>query len=460
MNAAPSALQSIDRFGPEGLTIGAHLKGAQAVVILPTLNEADGLARTLDQLPFGQFQNPARRVEVLVIDGGSTDGTLDVARSRGIQVLRQTGRGKGDAVLEAIHWVYGLGVQHAVILDADATYPPDRILPTLDLLEGGADLVIGVRRPVWGPPRDGRDMVHRLGNLVFSFTASTLARRTILDLCSGFWGVSTESFASLEIVAARFAIEAELVLKSFARGYTVVQIPVDYRERIGIAKLRAFRDGARIMLAIIRFGRPARGPDEPAAVSGPLYEQLLSIGVISGAPAALVRFSPPEAPEAGSGVRNPRPRPWDAHPTPASRSEGGVAESDLAGREGAGAEGEEILVPLPPEEADIYPSRSGGVMVSIRSDRRQLTIALQTEHTAAGGPASIPETAFSRSAALGTREHPARTYRSPSLEVLVSHLNFDQSERQRMLLEANGFTVIEDVPVLSARPIAVSAKTA
>lgn len=460
MPAASRDLEAIDRFGPDGLVIGARVKGAAAVVILPTLNEAGGLARTLDQLPFSQFQNPARRVEVLLIDGGSTDGTLDVARARGIQVLRQTGRGKGDAVLEAIHWVYGLGVPYAVVLDADATYPPDRILPTLNLLEGGADLVIGVRRPVWGPPRDGRDMIHRLGNLIFSFAASTLSRRTILDLCSGFWGVSTVRFAALEIVAARFAIEAELVLKSFARGYTVIQIPVDYRERIGVAKLNAVRDGARILLAIVRFGRPARGPREPSAVAEPLYEQLLSIGVISGAPSALVRFSPADSAEASEVARLLRTRIPGTRVALEPSSGPVVAGAGVAARDGKVPGSEEFIVSLAPTERAIDPTRSGAVTVSIRSERRQLTIELPPEEPADDAPATVSEEAFSRSGAMGVRDHSSRSPRYPPFEVLVSHLKSDEIGRQRTLLEANGFTVTEDVPRMTTRPVAVPAKSA
>src|SRR5208282_543121 len=171
-------------------------------------------------------------------------------------------RGKGGAMLEAIRWVHQQGIPFAVVLDADATYPPDRILPTLDLLRRGTDLVIGVRRPVWGPPSDLKDLVHRVGNLVMSYTSSALARRPILDLCSGFWGVSTERFMELGLGDTTFAIEAELVLKSIRRGFSVQQIPVQYRERLGIAKLHAVRDGGQILLTILQYARG--GPTTPS----------------------------------------------------------------------------------------------------------------------------------------------------------------------------------------------------
>src|SRR5580658_559202 len=118
------------------------LTGVQAVVVLPTLNEEHGLERTLSQIPFDRFQDPSYRIQAFVIDGGSTDGTVAVAQRWGVPVFRQTGRGKGAAVVEALHWARAQGVLHAVLLDADATYPPQAILPALNLLRAGSGLVL------------------------------------------------------------------------------------------------------------------------------------------------------------------------------------------------------------------------------------------------------------------------------------------------------------------------------
>src|SRR5580658_28406 len=284
--------------GIEGVDL-QRFRGAFAAVILPTLNEEKGLERTLSELPLDTFNGVGHRIVPVVIDGGSTDGTLEVARKWDIPVLKQTSRGKGGAMLEAIRWVYQQGIPYAVVLDADATYPPDRILPTLDLLRRGTDLVIGVRRPVWGPPSDLKDLVHRVGNILFSYTSSLLARRSILDLCSGFWGVSTARFIELDLDDTGFAIEAELVLKSIHRGLSVHQIPVDYFERVGQAKLRALRDGGKILATILRNGRPGPVSVPPRQNSAPLGRDLLSIGLALGLTGALLECAPSGAPEAG-----------------------------------------------------------------------------------------------------------------------------------------------------------------
>lgn len=431
--------------------IADRLRGAAAVVLLPTLNEEEGLAHTLEQLPFARFADPRRRVEVLVIDGGSTDRTAEVAKARGVLLIEQSGTGKGDAVLEAILWVHSLGVPNVVVLDADATYPPDRILPTLDLLESGADLVIGVRRPVWGPAKDGRDMVHRLGNLIFSYSASFLTRRTILDLCSGFWGVSTSRFAALEIRAARFAIEAEMVLKSVRRGYNVVQIPVDYRERIGVAKLHAVRDGARIMLAIIRFGRPGRLGAQVPSGPDPISRQLQSIGVISETPAAVVRYSPSSsvrATEIAGMLRSRLPE------TPVRMS----AEADPITSSSLTADPEarpDLIVSL--TGASSTANRPSGVTVALESRERQLRIALARDDLLSVASESGAD-ALARSGALRLLPDPnrARGSRHPGLEVLIAQVRSDSIGRQSTLLRANGFRVAEERTEAPRPPAAIA----
>ena len=417
-----------------------RFRGAAAVVILPTLNEEQGLESTLAQLPLRRFADPKRRVEALVIDGGSTDRTVAVAQKWGIPVVRQVGRGKGTAVLEAIEWAHLQGIPYAIVLDADATYPPDRILPTLDLLEADADLVIGVRRPVWGPPRDGRDLIHRIGNLIFSYSASLLARRTILDLCSGYWGISTDRFKRLDVGAARFAIEAEIVLKAIRRGLRVLQIPVDYHERIGVAKLRAFRDGSRILLAIVRYARPAPAESVPGAQSRPWSRQLLSIGVIAGAPEAVVERTPARSDEANEVAGILRQALPDAIVRVSAAT---TPPSELAspGTEDGARPAEPFVVSLPVGGSKGLAASS--ITVTLRSEHRQLTIAIENPPSSPE-PVRADSSAWSRSGVLLGRARPARSFsRFPSLEVLTSHLNYDALAQQRTLLEANGFHAVE-----------------
>ena len=437
-----------------------RFRDVQSVVILPTLNEVEGLARTLRDLPFDQFDEPGHRVQPLIIDGGSTDGTLDVAREWDIPVLSQTSRGKGGAMLESVGWVHRMGVPFAVVLDADATYPTDRILPTLDLLRGGTDLVIGVRRPGWGPPSDLTDLIHRVGNLVLSSSASLLAGRPILDLCSGFWGVSTERFMELGLEDASFAIEAELVLKSIRRGFSIHQIPVVYHERVGVAKLRAVRDGSRIIRTILQQARPNRDPAEKRSTPAPWTRDLLSIGLTVGSYGALLECDPAEAPQAWKVAHDlrrhlPETRVRTGSVLSTGPSLASVPAVPVAGPNN-GADGSILPLRVSLRSAGSETGEARPVTVSIRSERRQLTIELLSNPPGDGN--GSPSSLWTRSGGWKPSVIPHRE-RFPSLLVVASRLNFRPERQQQTLFTANGFHVVANsrAPSESTRSLPLDA---
>jgi hypothetical protein len=438
-----------------------RFRGAFAAVILPTLNEEKGLDRTLSELPLARFEESGQRVVPFLIDGGSTDGTLEVARRWGIPVLKQIGRGKGGAMLEAVAWVYRQGIPFAVVLDADATYPPDRILPTLDLLRGGTDLVIGVRRPVWGPPTDMKDLVHRVGNLVMSYASSLLSQRTILDLCSGFWGVSTQRFMELGLDDQTFAIEAELVLKSIRRGLNVQQIPIKYRERLGTAKLRAVRDGGQILLTVFQYARPSPLPKEAEPAPAPWGRDLLSIGLSLGISGAVVECASTDAVEAADIARFLRRNLPETRVEVGSVASGVpliLAHTSEPRTDGASqASGAQMPVVVSLPSAAVDPADPRSMTVSIRGRRRQLTIELPVAETDRG----VPTGGTGSLARAGGWVASARPHREkfPSLLVVTSRLNFQVERQQETLLAANGFRLVEHppetLPVARARPLDV-----
>jgi dolichol-phosphate hexosyltransferase len=257
---------------------------ADAAVVLPTLNEADGVGHTIQSLPLREAEVGGWKIRPILVDGGSTDGTVSIATGLGVPVLRQSGRGKGAAIREALRWLRVLNVRYAIVLDADHTYPGEAIGPALSLLATGSELVIGVRRPLRTPVRTLRDAVHRLGNAFLNFTASRMSGDQVLDLCSGFWAIDLRSDLDRQLAAEAFDIEAELFLRANRQGRRVTQIPIQYRKRIGEAKLRTFRDGFRIFLTVLRFARPSRlSPPEPSGEGAALFRSILSVCFANGA---------------------------------------------------------------------------------------------------------------------------------------------------------------------------------
>jgi hypothetical protein len=450
-----STPRSHDSTQPPGFADGIDLRQFRdvfAVVLLPTLNEEEGLARTLSDLPTGRFNDPGRKLQPLIIDGGSTDGTLRVAREWGIPVLAQTSKGKGGAMLEAISWVHRRQIPYVVVLDADATYPPDRILPAAELLAHGTDLVVGVRRRAWGPPADLTDLVHRIGNLTLSYVASVLSRRPILDLCSGFWGVSTQRFMDLHLDDSSFAIEAELVLKSIRQGYCVHQIPVSYHERVGEAKLRAVRDGSRILRTILREARPGPTAAGPAPPSGSWGRDVVSIALAVGGPRPLGEWPRPEPGEAGriatlldrilapSTAMDPAGGPVSARP-PNGTDHPSTPHPPRA----------PLSISLPTRPPEAGAPRSA--IVTIRSERGARAVELRLDDR---GPPTAPDYNFwSRSGGWASRRLDHRTHAS-TLTVLTSRFDFHPEHQQETLLAANGYHVVElirDIDDPELRPV-------
>jgi Glycosyl transferase family 2 len=399
--------------------------GCTALVILPTRNEEVGLARTLAAIPAALLQTEGAALRTVVIDGGSTDGTVEVARRAGVPVLHQLGRGKGGALLEAIEWARQRGIPHVIVLDADATYPPDQIASALALLRAGTDLVVGVRRPVWGPPRHLQELVHRTGNILLSWTASLLAHRAVLDVCSGFWGVSTERFSELGIGDSQFAIEAELVVKSLRGGLKVIQIPVAYSNRVGESKLRTWSDGGAIFLSILRFARSTGSPRVEASATPARFRDLLSIGVVTGMSGAVVICGPSELGRAealASALRGGLPQAT-IHVETSSREVPGTA----------GYDPHQLFVHLAPDRSV---ESASSVTVSVHSDERRLRIHLPPRGTyLSGGRAGIPD--------IDPRgPDPSSSWRA-RFAVVTSRLNYNPVAQDRSMLFANGISVAD-----------------
>lgn len=228
------------------------LAAPRRLLLLPALNEEQGLNVTLGRFGAVPFPGPGSRPAVAVVDGWSTDRTASVAERYGAHLLRQEGRGKGGAVREGLAWAKANGLSTVAVMDADSTYPAESLPELFDLLDAGHDVVIGVRRPSESPFGSARTLVHRIGNGLLNYAAAQVSGQPVLDICSGFWGVRTEALERLALVSDGFEIESELFLKAFRAGLRVAQIPITYTRRAGEAKLHAARDGARILLSIAR----------------------------------------------------------------------------------------------------------------------------------------------------------------------------------------------------------------
>lgn len=224
-----------------------HMK--RVMVLLPTLNEEEGLAAVLPRLPIVEMAEFGWESKILIVDGESHDSTAEVAQKSGYDVLQQQGKGKGAAMrLGFLHFLQS-DCDALVMLDPDGTYHPEEIPKFLKKLEH-ADVVIGDRlRGAMDP--DAMTRTNYFGNHVLTWIAVALYGVPMNDLCSGYWGFSKQAVSMLKLNSMRFEIEAEMYTSCSAEDLNMSHIAIRYSKRLGEAKLGSIKDGWNIFRKLL-----------------------------------------------------------------------------------------------------------------------------------------------------------------------------------------------------------------
>lgn len=197
-------------------------------VIIPTHNEAQAIGRVLADLPSHLV------TEVIVVDSNSTDGTPDVARTMGAQVIREPRRGYGRACLTGLANTDNPDV--VVFLDGDYSDRPSE-LPILlaPIVEGRADITLGSR--LRGKNNAGALPWHQsLGNRLAARLISLLYGVKLSDL-GPFRAGRVDVLRSLALEEATYGWAVEMILKGAIAKFRIVEVPVSYYPRIGQSKI-------------------------------------------------------------------------------------------------------------------------------------------------------------------------------------------------------------------------------
>jgi glycosyltransferase involved in cell wall biosynthesis len=197
-------------------------------VVIPTLNEAASIGRVLADLPGD------RVTEVIVVDGGSTDGTCEEAARRGARVVSEPRRGYGRACLTGLAHVREPDV--VVFLDGDYSDRPSELPRLLEpIAEGRADVVIGSR--IAGGLAPGAMAWHQeFGNRLAAALVRALYRVPITDL-GPFRSARYDLLLSLGLEEQSYGWPVEMIVKARLSGYRVLEVPVSYHPRIGRSKI-------------------------------------------------------------------------------------------------------------------------------------------------------------------------------------------------------------------------------
>jgi glycosyltransferase involved in cell wall biosynthesis len=224
-----------------GLTTQRSAGSLLHSVVVPAYNEELGLPIVLDKI----FSVLDQTYEVIVVDDGSTDRTFEIASRFPCQVVRHDRNlGKGEALRTAIQISRGRNV---IWIDADDTYPAG-VIPEIAEALFEYDLVYVSRR--WG--RENIPLFNRIGNSFFRLAIRGLYGFTPNDPCSGLCGVRKVHLLRMDLRARRFSIEPEIAMKAGRMRLRMLDIPVEYHQRVGVPKLRGWAAGLEDTLSIIR----------------------------------------------------------------------------------------------------------------------------------------------------------------------------------------------------------------
>ncbi len=223
---------------------------SSTLVIVAAYNEEEGIGPTLTEVKTCMEESPF----CLVVDGHSSDQTTHIAEATGAEVITQRGKGKGDAVATALTYAKSFNVKYAALIDADFTYPAKYLPGMIETLEQNANvgMVCGDRFSIETSPKAMR-MMFGFGNKLLSSTHNLLNGINLNDPLTGLRVMRWETIKDWTPRSKGFDIEVELNCYVRAKGYRIVEIPIDYRVRLGEKKLK-LRHGLTILRRIIREG--------------------------------------------------------------------------------------------------------------------------------------------------------------------------------------------------------------
>jgi Glycosyl transferase family 2 len=236
-----------------------HERRTRVSVVVPAMNEENNIGHVLRELPPDLH-------EVILVDGNSTDDTIEAARRAypKIRVLTQSGRGKGDAFRTGFAAVTGNLV---VMLDADGSADPAEIPSFVEALEAGADFAKGSRFLPGGGSAD-ITRLRSLGNTFLSGSANLLHGTHFTDLCYGYNAFWARCLPFISLDAPGFEVETLINLRIAGAGMKITEVPSYEAERLhGQSNLNTFRDGFRVLGTILRQARRRRAirhePQQP-----------------------------------------------------------------------------------------------------------------------------------------------------------------------------------------------------
>jgi dolichol-phosphate mannosyltransferase len=210
------------------------VQGAPSMqVIIAALNEQEGIGLTIAEL-----MRCLDAPKVLVVDGKSSDRTVEVAKNFGAEIVYQSGVGKGDALAKGFEYL-DPAADYVVITDADYTYPAQAIPEMIRILEENPSVGMVCGNRFHEQNRiSAFDNVYSFGNKLIALTHNLLNGITLEDPLTGLRVIRPSLLSNWQVKSKGFDVEVELNYYVERMGFTIVEVPIYYRQRVGEKKLK------------------------------------------------------------------------------------------------------------------------------------------------------------------------------------------------------------------------------
>ena len=207
-------------------------------IVIPVLNEEEGLQKVLDEVPEKELEKMGYKCEIIVVDGGSTDHTREIAKRNGAKVIVEPRKGYGRAYKTGFLYANG---DIIVTLDGDYSYPAFLIPKLVKMLETYRLDFISTNR-LKKLTCKSFPTLHIIGNKILTYLTNLLFRVNINDSQSGMWVFRKSILEKMDLQADGMAFSEEIKVMAF-KLFKAAEVSVPYRRRIGKQKLNTLIDG-------------------------------------------------------------------------------------------------------------------------------------------------------------------------------------------------------------------------
>jgi len=211
-------------------------------VVIPALNEAETISQVIREVV--QYTPYPDSTEIIVVDGGSEDGTQNFVLENGAKLIIEPRRGYGRAIRTGLENVNG---EVIVIVDADGTYEVSDMPKLVEpLLKDKADVSLAAR--IGGKILPGAmPRFNYVGNCIFTWLYNKLYKQEISDTQTGFRALTRKALAAIKLIEEDMAISTEILTKAAKEKLRVIELPSTYKHRVGKPKLKRFKAGRDIL---------------------------------------------------------------------------------------------------------------------------------------------------------------------------------------------------------------------